>query len=158
MPLKDLDSSKDGIRSGSQRVWSLKNKIKWSMFTISCCNLKDFIFKSPKPWRFLETTFPLLCSSNIYLSTCLTSTMSYVPRKFQKYTTFYYYLFLFFCRHFFVYTTNFLDSWDTILDRTIQIQFPICRKKTPDMYCILWKLFFQTNFWIQEGIQICPRM
>ena len=98
------------------------------MFTISCCNLKDFIFKSPKPWRFLETTFPLLCSSNIYLSTCLTSTMSYVPRKFQKYTTFYYYLFLFFCRHFFVYT-NFLDSWDTILDRTIQIQFTYLQKK-----------------------------
>ena len=72
--------------------------------------------------------------------------MSYVPRKFQKYTTFYYYLFLLFCRHFFVYTTNFLDSWDTILDRTIQIQFTYLQKKDSGYVLYFVEVVFSNKF------------
>ena len=51
----------------------------------------------------------------------------------------------FYLQTFFVYT-NFLDSWDTILDRTIQIQFTYLQKI--DSGCVLYfvKVVFSNKF------------
>ena len=113
------------------------------MFTILCCNLKDFISKSPKPWRLLETTFLLLSSSKMYLPV-LHLRRPMCQDNFKSTLLFIAICSYSFCRHFFVYT-NFLDSWDTILDRTIQIQFTYLQKKR----LRIWTVFCGSCFFKQ---------
>ena len=114
------------------------------MFTILCCNLKDFISKSPKPWRLLETTFLLLSSSKMYLPV-LHLRRPMCQDNFKSTL-----LFIAICSYFFADIFWSIQTFQTvgILFQIEQYKYnlPICRKKDSGYGLYFVEVVFSNKF------------
>ena len=114
------------------------------MFTILCCNLKDFISKSPKPWRLLETTFLLLSSSKMYLPV-LHLRRPMCQDNFKSTL-----LFIAICSYFFADIFWSIQTFQTvgILFQIEQYKYnlPICRKKDSGYVLYFVEVVFSNKF------------